>query len=129
MQSTRPHAIFLMVPIIFILVSLTACSDSKHGIYDMVMGMERRQAGVEASILKVDDFDIAVCEGKGRGERPTLVMVHGFGANKAVWFRLCRHLKDDFHLVVRPSRPWGKFKAYGQRLQHFKSDPLFSGHS
>ena len=100
MQSTRPHAIFLMVPIIFILVTLTACSDFKHGIYDVVMGMERRQAGVETAVLKVDDFEIALCEGRGRGERPALVMVHGFGASKEVWFRLCRHLNDDFHVIA-----------------------------
>lgn len=100
MQYMRRHLILWLIPGAFVLMALTGCSGFKHGVYDMVMGMERRQAGLEPSILKADDFEIAICESKGRGERPALVMVHGFGANKAVWFRCCRHLKDDFHLIA-----------------------------
>ena len=43
---------------IIIFVALIGCSDFKYGVYDMVMEMERRQAGLEPSILKVDDFEI-----------------------------------------------------------------------
>lgn len=116
MQSMRRYLILWLIPGTLVLMALTGCSGFKHGVYDMVMGMERRQAGVESSILKAADFDIAVCEGKGRGKRPTLVMVHGFGANKAVWFRFCRHLKDDFHLVAID------LPGHGESSKHMDKD-------
>ena len=86
--------------IVMVLLTLTACSGFRHGVYDRVMDAERRGAGLEPALLRVDDFEIALLEGSGRGERPTLVLVHGLGASKEVWLRFSRQLKDDFHVIA-----------------------------
>lgn len=116
MSFVKKGALFRLISIGFILMTLTACSKFKHGVYDLVMGMERRQAGVEQAALNMGDFEIALCEGRGRGDRPALVLVHGFGANKAVWFRLCRHLKEDFHLIAVD------LPGHGESSKHLNKD-------
>ncbi len=100
MQYSHRKAILQLVPITFVLLILSACSGFKHGVYEKAMGYERWEAGLEEKTLRVDELTVAVLEGKGRGERPTLVLVHGFGSNKEVWLRFSRHLKNDFHIVA-----------------------------
>lgn len=100
MQYFLWKTILQLIPITLALLSLSACSGFKHVVYEKAMGFERREAGLEEKTLRVDELTVAVLEGKGRGERPTLVLVHGFGASKEVWLRFSRHLKDDFHIVA-----------------------------
>lgn len=100
MQRFPLNDLLRLASIIVCLLALTACSGFKHGAFDLAMGCERRSAGLELSTLFVNEFEISVLEGQGKGERPTLVLVHGFGASKEVWLRLSRHLKDDFHIIA-----------------------------
>lgn len=89
-----------LLPVVMVLLTLTACSGFRHGVYDRVMDAERRGAGLEPAMLHVGELEIALLEGSGRGERPTLVLVHGLGASKEVWLRFSRQLKDDFHIIA-----------------------------
>jgi abhydrolase domain-containing protein 6 len=116
MSFMKHQPLFRLIFIGFILITLPACSGFKHRVYDLVMGMERRKAGVEPAVLEAGDFEVSLCEGPGRGVRPTLVMVHGFGANKAVWYRLCRHLKEDFHLIAVD------LPGHGESSKHMDKD-------
>lgn len=100
MQRFSINDLWRLALIIVCLLALAGCSGFKHNAYDLAIGYERRGAGLELSTLFVDDFEIAVLEGKGKGERPTLVLVHGFGASKEVWLRFSRQLKDDFHIIA-----------------------------
>ena len=90
----------LLFAITMPLLLLTACTGVNQAIYDAAMEREIRKAGLTRSSLNTGDLEIAVLEGEGRGERPCMVLVHGFGASKEIWLRFARHLKDDFHLVV-----------------------------
>lgn len=88
----------LLVVIVF--SSMTACSSIKHRAYDMAMGMERIGTGLKPRSFNVDDFEISVLENKQRGERPTLVLVHGFGASKEVWLRFAKYMKNEFNVIA-----------------------------
>jgi abhydrolase domain-containing protein 6 len=99
-MKSDPFGIFRLSLIIIVLLSMASCSGFKNGAYDMAMGMERSRSGLEEILLIVDDLEIAVLEGQGRGERPTIVLVHGFGASKEVWLRFSRQLKDEFHIIA-----------------------------
>lgn len=62
---------------------------------------ERRAAGVELRRIAVDDHEIAYLEG-GRGE--TVILLHGFGAEKDNWTRFAQYLTPHYH-VVAPDLP------------------------
>lgn len=57
----------------------------------------RRSAGLVKKDVHVDDHRIVYLEG-GRGQ--TVVLLHGFGANKDSWTPFAKHLTGDFHVVI-----------------------------
>lgn len=59
--------------------------------------IERLMAGIEEQRVEVDGFTIPYLEG---GEGPTLLLLHGFTANKDNFSRVARHLTRDFRLVI-----------------------------
>lgn len=61
----------------------------------------RRDAGLSWHKVNVGDHEIAYLEG-GRGE--TVVLLHGFGADKDNWTHFAGHLTANYH-VVAPDLP------------------------
>ena len=61
----------------------------------------RRTAGLELRRARVEDHEIAYLEG-GRGE--TVVLLHGFGADKDNWTLSARYLTPSYH-VIAPDLP------------------------
>jgi len=100
MQYAKRQVMLRLLPLTLILLTLAACSGFKNGVYDMAMGLERRGADLEPATLHVDGFDIALLESRDRGERPTLVLVHGFATSKEIWLRFSRQLKKDFNIIA-----------------------------
>lgn len=84
---------------LMLLPVLTGCSDIRNGLYDVAMGYELRKAGLSEKMIVVDEMPIALLEG-GRSDRPTVVLIHGFAANKENWVRFARYLTDACHVVA-----------------------------
>ncbi len=55
------------------------------------LGAERRLAGLRSRRVRVGDHEIHYLEGGARRSK-TLVLIHGFGADKDNWVRFVRHL-------------------------------------
>lgn len=100
MPNSRRQMIFRLLPLMIILLTLTACSGFKNGVYEAAMGLECRRAQLEPATVTIDEFEIAVFESRGKEGSPTLVLVHGFGASKEVWLRFARQLEHDFHVIA-----------------------------
>lgn len=100
MGFIRQHMLLRLLPAVLILFAVSGCSCFKQGAYTMAMEIERCGTGLSPATLTVDGMEIAIFEGNGRGEKPPLVLLHGFGASKEVWLRFSRHLKDDFHIIA-----------------------------
>ena len=90
---------------------------------------EMRQAmaaNVEEHTLRAGDTTWSYYEG---GQGPTLVLLHGFAADKTVWLPLAEQLTAHFHVVIPDLPGWGKSSrnpgadygvpAQAQRLQAF----------
>lgn len=88
----------LLTLILLSTLALTACSRAE--IYDAAIGYERRSAGLEAKNLEVDDFTIAYLSNEPIANAPTIVMLHGFGANKDHWLRMAAHLTTDYNVYA-----------------------------
>ena len=91
----------LILNLVFILtVSLLLSACSRQGIYETAIGLERSSAGLEADTVAVGDLDIAYLRNHQTVNGDTIVMIHGFGANKDNWTRLAGHLTDDFNVYA-----------------------------
>ncbi|MDX1458983.1 MAG: alpha/beta fold hydrolase [Marinobacter sp.] len=89
------------LPLIALLVStlvISACS--RQTVYDNAISWERSGAGLEESHIQLDGMTIAYLSNNQPVEGETIVLVHGFGANKDNWTRLARELTDDFNVYA-----------------------------
>jgi len=77
---------------------LSACS--RQGIYETAIGLERASAGLEADTVTVGSLDIAYLRNHQAADGDTIVMIHGFAANKDNWTRLAGHLTADFNVYA-----------------------------
>ncbi|WP_431474247.1 alpha/beta hydrolase [Marinobacter sp. KM021] len=77
---------------------ISACS--KQSIYDSAIGWERSSAGLETAEVSIGELDIAYLRSKEAVEGDTLVLIHGFGANKDNWTRLAKEFKGEFNVYA-----------------------------
>lgn len=61
--------------------------------------VERQLAGLTAKHLEVSDLSIHYYEG-GPADGETILMVHGFGANKDNWLRFAKHFTQRYHVIA-----------------------------
>ncbi|UGB39869.1 alpha/beta fold hydrolase [Frateuria soli] len=83
-------------------------------------------AHVEEHTLRAGDTTWSYYEG---GQGPTLVLLHGFAADKTIWLPLAEQLTPHFHVVIPDLPGWGDssrnpdasygVQAQAQRLQAF----------
>lgn len=89
------------LPVIALLIStlfLGACS--RHTLYDNAISWERSGAGLEESSVRVNGMTIAYLRNAEPVDGETVVLIHGFGANKDNWTRLARELTDEFNVYA-----------------------------
>lgn len=65
--------------------------------YRMARWVERYRAGLHVKRVNVDGFEIPYLIG---GEGPPLVLLHGFGGDRAHWVRVAPHLRPHFRIVA-----------------------------
>lgn len=94
MHRTNAGLVFLLVTTLL----LSACS--RQSIYETAIGWERSSAGLEASRVTVGDLDIAYLESTEKVDGDTIILVHGFGANKDNWTALAKELKGEFNIYA-----------------------------
>lgn len=61
--------------------------------------VERSRAGLSENTLQVDNLDIRYYEG-GPEKAQTILLIHGFGADKSNWPRFARFLTDHYHVIA-----------------------------
>jgi len=91
---TSANLVFLLLATLL----LSACS--RQGIYESAIGWERSSSGLEPAQLTVGNLEIAYLKSKERVEGDTVVLIHGFGANKDNWTRLAKEFKGEFNVYA-----------------------------
>jgi pimeloyl-ACP methyl ester carboxylesterase len=66
-------------------------------LFNIAVKAERYAAGLDRKDIQVDDHRIVYLEG-GKGQ--TIILLHGFGANKDNWTRFAKYLTGSYHLVI-----------------------------
>ncbi len=86
--------------IIFVTVLLTGCSGIKYSLYEKAMNYEREKAGLFLKTIEVEGKTISLLESERGENKPIIVLVHGFAANKENWLRFAAYLTDTYHVVA-----------------------------
>jgi pimeloyl-ACP methyl ester carboxylesterase len=66
-------------------------------LFKLAVKAERNSAGLVKKEIQVDDHKIVYLEG-GKGQ--TILLLHGFSANKDNWTRFAKYLTGDYHMVI-----------------------------
>jgi pimeloyl-ACP methyl ester carboxylesterase len=77
---------------------ISGCSSLKEGTYNFAISAERSISGMKAGSVSIGNQDIAYLERPGTGE--TVVLLHGFGANKDTWVRFVRYLPKEYRVFA-----------------------------
>lgn len=94
-----PRAVLrILLPVLAVSLLLSACS--RQSIYETAIGLERASSGLEADTVAVSGLEIAYLRNREAVDGETIVMIHGFGANKDNWTRLASHLTDEFNVYA-----------------------------
>lgn len=75
---------------------------------EFALQVDRLMAGFEEDRVRIDGFDVPYFH---TGEGPTLVLLHGFTANRDHFSRIARYLKDDFRLIIPDLPGFGQASA------------------
>jgi pimeloyl-ACP methyl ester carboxylesterase len=90
---------FILFFIIYALVFSRSKTLGKF-IFNKAMASEQKQAELTASSIDVDGTKISYYHNQTIAGRPTLLLLHGFTADKTIWHRFAKLAKDDFNLVI-----------------------------
>lgn len=109
---------FYLYFVLFLLVMFTGCNSKK--LYSMALEYERSSAGLEKKSLQLDFGTIVYLENDVKSTK-TLVLLHGFGANKDNWNRFVAELDGKYHVIVPDLAGHGESvstKELGYTLTH-----------
>ena len=71
-----------------------------HKLTAKLMNFERGLAGLERKIANLDGLDMVYYENQTSRDKPTLVLVHGYTADKTMWHRPAKLLAQDYHIII-----------------------------
>lgn len=70
-----------------------------HWLYKNANRLEAKLYGLQRRVCQVDGIDkVYYCN--NNEDKPLLILIHGFSADKAVWLRIARHVNKDYHLII-----------------------------
>jgi pimeloyl-ACP methyl ester carboxylesterase len=88
--------IFIAILIIIVAV-IGAYYAFPEKVADYFINAERSKANLTRKEIKIDDYNIVYLEG---GTGPTILLLHGYSANKDNWPRFAAYLTKDYHVVI-----------------------------
>lgn len=68
-------------------------------LYANVMSLEAKIAGLDKHEADLDELTMSYYFAENKG-KPTLLMLHGYSADKNVWNRFAKHFSKDYQLVI-----------------------------
>ena len=83
---------------LLLLTFLSSCASVQESMFDAGISTERLLSGMDEAYVSVQGQKIAYLERQGSGE--TIVLLHGFGANKDNWVRFTRSLPKEYRVIA-----------------------------
>jgi pimeloyl-ACP methyl ester carboxylesterase len=83
---------------ILLLGLLVGCASTQQSIYNFMIDRERGRSDLVYKTVEVDGEKVSYLEREGKGE--TVVLLHGFTADKNNWLRFVRNLPEEFRVLA-----------------------------
>ena len=80
------------------LMALGGCSGFKQSLFNQGLSFERWKSSLTEKTVKVDELNVSYLEREGSGE--TIVLLHGFSADKDNWIRFVRYLPKEYRVIA-----------------------------
>jgi abhydrolase domain-containing protein 6 len=68
--------------------------------YNNITDLEAYIYGFKQKQINIDELSMSFYESKNSTNKPTILMIHGFSADKDVWPRFARHLVKDYNIII-----------------------------
>ena len=88
---------------ILTLVLLAGCTSMKHSLFDMGVGIERSRSDLEKKEITIGEFKWVYLETTEAQDKPVVLMLHGFAAEKDNWTRMAKYMEG--YRVIAPDLP------------------------
>lgn len=107
---------------LFILAALSlwlgACTHyQQQKVSDNAFGILHYFNDLEEKSVRLNEVEISYLERKGKG--PTLLLLHGFSADKNSWIKLIQALPSHYQLVIPDLAGHGKTQLFGDKTYDF----------
>lgn len=89
---------FVLLGYVLLLTLLTGCASTQQNLYNFGIDRERNKSDLVLKTIAVDDDPVSYLEREGGGE--TVILLHGFMADKNNWLRFVRYLPETYHVFV-----------------------------
>jgi abhydrolase domain-containing protein 6 len=89
----------LILLAIWIVLLLVVPAKVGHVVYESITDLEAELYGLEQIQVDIGEMHISLYINEF-ADRPTIVMVHGFSADKDNFTRFARHFTDDFNVII-----------------------------
>lgn len=97
MTSSRITALLVSL---LLAVTLAGCTKVEDTLFKAAMNTEYMMAGLEVAETQVDDIHWVYLRNEWKPERQTVVLLHGFTADKTNWPRFVGALGDQYNYLV-----------------------------
>jgi abhydrolase domain-containing protein 6 len=85
--------------LIFIVIFFVGgCASVQQSLFEISMSAERSISDMDLKKVTIDDQDISYLEREGEGE--TIVLLHGFAADKDNWVRFTRQMPKEYRILA-----------------------------
>jgi abhydrolase domain-containing protein 6 len=88
----------ILIGLLILIMAAVACYYVfPEKVAGYIIDLSRSKAGLTKKEIKIDDHNIAYLEG---GKGPTILLLHGYTADKDNWTRFAVYLTKDYHVVI-----------------------------
>jgi abhydrolase domain-containing protein 6 len=85
--------------LIFIVIFFVGgCASVQQSLFEISMSAERSISDMDLKKVTIDDQEISYLEREGEGE--TIVLLHGFAADKDNWVRFTRQMPKEYRILA-----------------------------
>lgn len=102
--------LLIITPLIFVALVVVYPAKTGQWVYDNSMAAEAAIYGLSEQSIPIGDMTLSVYRNSSNlgSDKPTLLMLHGYSAEKSVWLRFAKHFTDDFNIIIPDMAGHGK---------------------
>ena len=108
----------LIVLLILIMAAVAGYYAFPEKVAGYMLDLARSRAGLVKKQVKIDDHSIVYLEG-GRG--PTILLLHGYAAEKDNWLQFTAYLTNEYHVVIPDIPGYGESSQFMDKLYDLNS--------